>query len=109
MKCVSVDVHEIEREQGLLVSLFVPLNGEKRCDITLWILFLIEDNGDSVAARESSGLPNRTSAGFLLKINNVISMSFHGFDLKKDARNGWDGTISTCTIVSDNLEEIGGL
>src|SRR5207248_7220456 len=106
MKCVSVDVHEIEREQELLVSLFVPLNGEKRCDITLWILFLIEDNGDSVAARESSGLPNRTSAGFLLKIN---TMSFHGFDLKKDARNGWDGTISTCTIVSDNLEEIGGL
>ena len=75
----------------------------------LWILFLIEDNGDSMATWESSGLPNRTGAGFLFEIDKIISMSFHGFDLKEDARDRWDGTVSACMIVYNNLEEIGSL
>jgi hypothetical protein len=109
VKCVSIDISEVERENDLLISLLVWFNGEKRCNITLWILFLIEDNGDSVAAWKSRRLPNRTGASFFCQIDNVIPLSFHRFDFKKDAGYRCNWTVSACTIVGDDLEEIRGL
>ena len=109
MDRVPVDIRKIERDDRLLIRLFVCLNGKDRLDVALWVIFLTKYDWDSMPTWITGRLPDGTGAGMLYKVDNVIATSFHRFDFVEDTGNRRHRTVPASSIVGDDLKVVGRL
>ena len=87
MGCISIEVVKIKSDNRLLVCLFIGFEGENGPDITLWMLFSVENNWEGMATWIAGWLADWTSTGMFCKMDNVIATSFDRFDFVEDPWN----------------------
>ena len=97
MNYVAGDVRKNGGKDCILVSLLVGFNRKKRLHIQLWILLLMEQYRQRMAARITGRLPDWASAGLLLEVDSIITKGLVGNDFK----DGWNRLMEPGICVLD--------